>query len=219
MSRLDLGLLTTLFHGLTMTANVGPCAGRGQQVTLLETLDRLLNQGVVTAGDITLSVADVDLIYVGLRLLLCSVETGREWGARGVSAPASASPSQGLSHTPPAPCASGSRTIHAPEGSRGESAGELDPAVAALPKRINADPEKVEQGLVKLVLTVVELLRRLLEKQGLRRVDAGSLEPEEVERMGVAFLRLEQKMQELLGYFGLDQEDLNLSFGSIGDLM
>lgn len=54
-----------------------------RQVTLLETLDRLLNQGVVVAGDITLSVADVDLIYVGLRLLLCSVETAREWGVRG----------------------------------------------------------------------------------------------------------------------------------------
>ncbi len=54
-----------------------------REVTLLETLDRLLNQGVVVAGDVTLSVADVDLIYVGLRLLLCSVETAREWGVRG----------------------------------------------------------------------------------------------------------------------------------------
>ena len=54
-----------------------------RQVTLLETLDRVLNRGVVVAGDLTLSVADVDLIHVGLRLLLCSVETAREWRVPG----------------------------------------------------------------------------------------------------------------------------------------
>lgn len=58
--------------------------GRASQVTLLETLDRLLNRGVVVAGDVTLSVADVELIYVGLRLLISSVETARQWGVRGV---------------------------------------------------------------------------------------------------------------------------------------
>lgn len=63
-----------------MTDNGRPAYSGERQVTLLETLDRLLNHGVVVAGDVTLSVADVDLIYVGLRLLLCSVETAREWG-------------------------------------------------------------------------------------------------------------------------------------------
>jgi hypothetical protein len=53
-----------------------------RKVTLLETLDRLLNRGVVVAGDVTLSVADVDLIYVGLRLLISSVEKASEWGVR-----------------------------------------------------------------------------------------------------------------------------------------
>lgn len=200
-------------------ANGRPTYMGAQEVTLLETLDRLLNKGVVTAGDITLSVADVDLIYVGLRILLCSVETANEWGVRGGSTPASSLPAHGPGHAPPAQCASGSRTIQAPEGAGRESTGELDRTLQALPKRINADPEKVEQGLVKLVLTIVELLRRLMEKQALRRVDAGSLDPEEIERMGVAFLRLEQKMQELLAYFGLKEEDLNLSLGSIGNLM
>ena len=55
-----------------------------RQVTLLETLDRVLNRGVVVAGDLTVSVADVDLIHVGLRLLLCSVETAREWRVPGI---------------------------------------------------------------------------------------------------------------------------------------
>lgn len=62
--------------------NAGAAYARERQITLLETLDRLLNKGVVVAGDVTLSVADVDLIYVGLRLLISSVETAREWGLR-----------------------------------------------------------------------------------------------------------------------------------------
>lgn len=62
--------------------NGRPAYARERQITLLETLDRLLNRGVVVAGDVTLSVADVDLIYVGLRLLISSVETAREWGLR-----------------------------------------------------------------------------------------------------------------------------------------
>lgn len=202
-----------------MTANEWSLHGRERQITLLETLDRLLNQGVVAAGDITLSVADVDLIYVGLRLLLSSVETAREWGMRSAPAPAFFSPAHGHNNVTPAQRASGSRTVQAPEGALRDSTGEMDRTLQALPKRINADPEKVEHGLVKLVLTVVELLRRLMEKQALRRVDAGSLDPEEIERMGVAFLRLQEKMEELRGYFGLTEEDLNLSFGSIGDLM
>ena len=63
-----------------MKDNGQPASSLERQVTLLETLDRLLNQGVVIAGDVTLSVADVDLIYVGLRLLLSSVETARTLG-------------------------------------------------------------------------------------------------------------------------------------------
>lgn len=67
---------------MTMRDNGRPASSLEREVTLLETLDRLLNRGVVVAGDVTLSVADVDLIYLGLRLLLSSVETAREWGVR-----------------------------------------------------------------------------------------------------------------------------------------
>jgi hypothetical protein len=97
--------------------------------------------------------------------------------------------------------------------------GELEQLTPALPRRINADPEKVEQGLAKLVLTLIELLRRLLEKQALRRIEADSLTPDEIERMGVTFLRLEEKMAELREHFGFTEEDLNLSLGALGDLM
>ena len=111
------------------------------------------------------------------------------------------------------------RTFSAPESSLAEFEGEVKRLTEALPRRINADPEKVEQGLAKLVLTLIELLRRLLEKQAVRRIEAGSLTPEEIERMGVTFLRLEEKMAELCTHFGFTEEDLNLSLGPLGDLL
>ncbi|MBI5379085.1 MAG: gas vesicle protein K [Nitrospirae bacterium] len=110
-------------------------------------------------------------------------------------------------------------TLSAPESALEEFEEELGRLTEALPRRINADSENVDQGLVKLVLTVVELLRRLLEKQALRRMDAGSLTPEEIERMGLAFLRLEEKMAELKVHFGLRDEDLNLNLGPLGELL
>ncbi len=88
-----------------------------------------------------------------------------------------------------------------------------------IPERINADQESVEQGLAKLVLTLIELLRRLLEKQAIRRIEADSLSEEEIERMGETFLRLEAKMKELKATFGLQDEDLNLNLGPLGDLL
>lgn len=110
------------------------------------------------------------------------------------------------------------RTLAAPESTLAEFKGELERLTPGLPGRINADPEKVEHGLARLVLTLVELLRRLLEKQALRRIEAGSLTPEEIERMGVTFLRLEEKMVELRALFGLSAEDLALPLGPLEDL-
>ena len=88
-----------------------------------------------------------------------------------------------------------------------------------LPRRINADPERAERGLAQLVLTVVELLRQLMERQALRRIEGGGLDDEQIERLGVALMRLEQRMEELKAEFGLEDEDLNLNLGPLGDLM
>jgi len=88
-----------------------------------------------------------------------------------------------------------------------------------LPGRFNADPATVEQGLAKLVLSLIELLRQLLEKQALRRIDAGSLTDDEIEHMGETFLSLERKMEELKATFGLEDGDLNLNLGPLGDLL
>ena len=94
----------------------------------------------------------------------------------------------------------------------------LDALARALPERINADPDKVEQGLARLVLTLIELLRRVLEHQAIRRMDGGSLSDEEIERLGLALLKLSERMDELKTTFGLSDEDLNIDLGPLGRL-
>ena len=85
--------------------------------------------------------------------------------------------------------------------------------------RVHADPENVERGLAQLVLTLVELLRQLMERQALRRIEGGSLTSEEVERLGRTFLALAERMEELKREFDLEDRDLNLNLGPLGDLM
>ena len=96
---------------------------------------------------------------------------------------------------------------------------EMEKSNNALPKRIDANPKNVEKGLAKLVLTLIELIRKLLEKQAMRRVEADSLSEEEIERVGETLMKLENKMNELKQIFGLKDEELNLNLGPLGDLM
>jgi hypothetical protein len=88
-----------------------------------------------------------------------------------------------------------------------------------LGRRIDADPESVERGLAQLVLTLVELLRQLMERQALRRMEAGTLDDEEIERLGQTFMKLAQRMDELKREFGLEDADLNLDLGPLGRLL
>jgi hypothetical protein len=96
---------------------------------------------------------------------------------------------------------------------------QLQQLQGVLPERVNVDPEGVEQGLAKLVLTLIELLRQLLERQAVRRMDGGSLSDEEIERMGVALMRLDEKMTELAAQFGLRRDELNIDLGPLGKLL
>jgi hypothetical protein len=115
-----------------------------------------------------------------------------------------------------------------PEFARGEKAGAhsaeelpetaLEALARSLPDRIDADPEHVEQGLARLVLTVIELLREVLEHQAIRRMDGGTLSPEEIERLGLALLKLNKRMDELKSTFGLSDDDLNIDLGPLGRL-
>jgi hypothetical protein len=88
-----------------------------------------------------------------------------------------------------------------------------------LPRRVSVDGETVERGLAQLVLTLVELLRQLMERQALRRMDTGTLSDEEIDRLGETFMLLAERMDELKAEFGLQDEDLNLDLGPLGRLM
>ena len=100
-----------------------------------------------------------------------------------------------------------------------EFVAELRRVADALPERVNVDAQSVEQGLAKLVLTLIELIRRLLEKQAVRRMEGGGLTPEQVEELGLALMKLEEKMAELKRQFGLEDEDLNIDLGPVGRLI
>ncbi len=89
----------------------------------------------------------------------------------------------------------------------------------SLTRRVNADPESVERGLAQLVLTIIELLRQLMERQALRRIDGGGLTDEQIERLGNTFMELDRRMDELTEQFGLTSDDLNLDLGPLGRLL
>ncbi|MGD0091627.1 MAG: gas vesicle protein K [Planctomycetota bacterium] len=87
-----------------------------------------------------------------------------------------------------------------------------------LRRQVEIDPENVRRGLGQLVLTIVELLRELLERQAVRRVEAGSLTQAEIERLGLSFKLLKDEMEVLKKHFGLTDEELNLDLGPLGKL-
>ena len=87
------------------------------------------------------------------------------------------------------------------------------------PERWNANPDDVQRSVVKLVLTIVEFLRQLLERQAIRRMDAGTISAEETEAIGVALMRLEETVRDLGARFNLTVEDLNLDLGPVGKLL
>lgn len=86
-------------------------------------------------------------------------------------------------------------------------------------ERLPLDSSKVEQGLAMLVLTIIELLRQLMERQAMRRVENDSLSDEQLEELGLTLMRLEEKMDELKVIFGLEKEELNIELGPLGKLL
>jgi phosphoglycerate-specific signal transduction histidine kinase len=86
-------------------------------------------------------------------------------------------------------------------------------------ERVDCTQETIEQGLAKLVLGLIELLRQLLERQAIRRMEGGSLSDQQVEEMGLALMKLEEKVKELAEQFDLKPEDLNLALGPLGNLL
>jgi actin-like ATPase involved in cell morphogenesis len=100
-----------------------------------------------------------------------------------------------------------------------ELTAELRELAPKLPKRLETDEKDIEAGVAKLVLTLVEFIRQVLEHQAIRRMEGGSLSDEEVERLGLALMRLQEKLQELKSAFGIKDEDLNVDLGPLGRLL
>jgi hypothetical protein len=96
---------------------------------------------------------------------------------------------------------------------------EIDTLKNIEDSRLSLTPDNADSGLAKLVLTLIELIRKLVEKQAMRRVDGGSLTDDEIERMGETLMKLEMKMEELKKHFNLTDRDLNINLGPLGDLM
>jgi Gas vesicle protein K len=95
---------------------------------------------------------------------------------------------------------------------------ELDRLSASAPPRWNANPDDVRKSVLKLVLTLVDFIRQILERQAIRRMEANTLSSEETEAVGLALMRLEETIRDLAEQFGLRPEDLNLDLGPIGKL-
>ena len=146
---------------------------------LVDLLDRLLDTGVAVGGDVTLALADVDLVHVQLRALLASVEAELR----------SAEESQG------------ERPEWLPPPRR-----RRRPAADVLPGRFDADSDSLESGLARLVLVVAELLRDLMERQAIRRMRSGSLDRDEIERLSVAFTKLDDRLDRMYAQLGVEAD-------------
>ena len=199
-----------------------------QSVSLCDALDRVLHTGVVALGEVTISVADVDLLYVGLQLVITSIEAGREPGAVANDWPAAGRMVRDGPHaewTPnaaPVLAASTPTSPSVPVPETNElSATLLTPSDLdhPLPTLNSAGQPSKKNGLGQLVLTLVKVLHELLKRQAVRRLEAGSLSAVEMERLGVTLMRQAQEIERMANELGLKQDDLNLDLGPLGKLL
>ena len=188
--------------------------------SLVDVVDSLLNKGTVVLGETSISLAGVDLVHLQLQLMLSSTANL----VNGVRTPSPASPNLGWSSTGASgPLPSGPPSYEG-EVRGGSEAGPPDSLVFHdVPPQTSSDvaptDESPEKGIARLALTVVELLRQTVERQAIRRVEAGGLPDDDVERMGVALMELEGKMAQLRELFGLTEEETNVDLGPIGKVL
>ena len=185
----------------TMADLVNTTISRNDNIALVDALDKVLEKGAVVNGDLVISVADVDLVFLGLRLILTSVSKAEE-----VSGKSFGNPDKELT----------------PEDRDyiENLQKEIRRAEENIPRLIDlGNPKKTEQGLAKLVLTLVELIRRLMEKEAYRRVKRGILSSTEIQKLGLSLKAVKKKIKEIQTIFGIEDEELNLDLGPLGNLM
>ena len=183
---------------------------RVKSQSLLDVIDTVIDKGLAVDAEIVLGLADIDLIYLRIGALLAAadrvfteVPTKRQRAT--ASAPASTSvPSHSMSAAP------GRRGTESPLRTS-----DLDPVSAS---RTAVAPDDTSRSVIRLVLTLVEFVRQLLERQAVRRVREQTLDAGEIERLGTALMRLEATVHELAERHGIDPGDLNLDLGPLGTL-
>jgi hypothetical protein len=196
-----LGLLLILLPFEAMANLLTATANRSENVTLVDALDKVIEKGVVINGDIVIRVADVDLVFLGLRLILTSISKAEEVSGKSFSDPDKELTAEDMEYI-------------------GKLQREIKRAEENIPKLIDlGNPKKTEQGLAKLVLTLVELIRRLMEKEAFRRVKKGSLSSTEIQKLGLSLKAVKKKIKEVQTIFGIEDEELNLDLGPLGNLM
>ncbi len=191
--------------------------------SLCEALDRLLAVGAVVDGNVMVSVADIDLLYLDLRVMLSSFETalraGVEFAGRAQPPKAADAVTAAFGPSRPVPPAAapvleyGEPSARPGEPFVGEMAAHEPWAGGAFGGR-EPDGRSLPSGLARLVLALVNLLHELLERQALRRMEGGSLSAAEIERLGDALMRQGTEIQRLRDFFGLTREETNLSLGT-----
>lgn len=170
-------------------------------VTLVDALDKVLEKGAVINGEIVIRVADVDLIFLGLRLLLTSISKAEELSGKAFSC-------QDKEPTP--------EDIEYIERLQRE----IKKAEENIPKLIDlSNPKKAEKGIAQLILTLVDLIRRLMEKEARRRIKKGTLSPVDIQRLGLSLKAVKKKIEEMQAIFGIEDEELNLDLGPLGSLI
>jgi len=170
-------------------------------VTLVDALDKVIEKGAVINGDVVIRVADVDLVFLGLRLILTSISKAEEISGKSFSNSEKELTPEDLKYIE-------------------KLQREIKKAEENIPKVINANsPRETEQGLAKLVLTLVELIRRLMEKEAFRRVKRGTLSRGEIQKLGLSLKAVKKKIKEIQAIFGIEDEELNLDLGPLGNLM
>jgi len=274
-------------------SNLGDEIIKNKQVSLLELLDKLLDKGVVIKGEILLSVADIDLVYLNVGLLLSSVKTVFKtfdqnktvkddknasymlwqnlitkdtYDAKELSTEKNEYIPQNdfsseyslnnqnneflhietilktslltdkknevvfveeISETPPLdvskyeamPLEEVSQIVQVASKENREDEILDQAAHTGIETKAHINPENVEKGLTKLVLTVIDLLRKLMEKQAIQRIEARQVDESGIEKVADTFFLLDQKMEQLKETFGLQNEELNLDLGPLGELI
>jgi hypothetical protein len=173
---------------------------RQDPVTVTDVLDKVLEKGAVINGDLVITLADVDLVFVGLRLILTSISkaeeiSGRTFGERNRE-----------------PTSEDKDYIERLQE-------EIRRIEQNIPRHIDlGHPQSAEKGLARLILTLVEVIRKLLEKESYRRVKSGTLSPIEIQKLGLSLKAIKKKVTEIQTIFGIEDEELNLDLGPIGNL-